>query len=373
MKKINNIKYLILLFFIFGISTNHFAQQNIFNINGTIDTEYDGQYIMLFTFDGDNIRTVDTTTVENGKFHFHGNEYKDDFSLISIGNYPDKVLSLELVLDKGNIRANFVDSVYSSGTYLNDILPIFRKSRFVYHEKIIEIAEKNEQAGENKYQKDLDEAWQRLFDYEYEFKKENKDNIIGRKVYIEDIGLYTDPYFLNNLDMHFDELYNEVFKDIQTNPEVISNMEYRKRKIEQSGFIGKKYIDFEFFTIDGQKVSISDYVGKSKYLFIDLWASWCGPCIAEMPHLKKVHDEYKDKGLTIIGVSVNDREKSWKKALEKIDAPWPQFIASDEISKKIYEAYKITGIPFNLLLDETDTIILVKISGSVLGEILKQL
>ena len=69
-------------------------------------------------------------------------------------------------------------------------------------------------------------------------------------------------------------------------------------------------------------MKISDFAGKSKYLYLDFWASWCGPCIAEMPTLKKVYEKYREHGLQVISISSDANEKNWKKAIERIDVPW---------------------------------------------------
>ncbi|MDL2323506.1 DUF4369 domain-containing protein, partial [Bacteroidales bacterium OttesenSCG-928-A17] len=182
---------------IFLLALSNCTQRNPFHISGTISPEYNGQPIMLFTFENVKIRSVDTTTVVDGKFYFHGEEYKDDFSLISIGNYPDKVRSLKLILDKGDIVANITDTPFACGTYLNDALPIYYDS-FRYYNREINKAEDAEVI------KNLN---QQLFDFKYRFKKANKDNIIGRKVYISEIHLYTEKYFSDNsINTYFDEL-----------------------------------------------------------------------------------------------------------------------------------------------------------------------
>ena len=76
---------------------------------------------------------------------------------------------------------------------------------------------------------------------------------------------------------------------------------------------GLYYTDFTMQDMNGKKVSLCKYVGKSRYVFVDFWASWCGPCRGEMPNVVKAYETYKEKGLQIIGVSIDTKQDTWKK------------------------------------------------------------
>ena len=94
-------KYVLLLVLL--CSFKLYAQDSRFKVIGTVDTKYNDSLITLFTFTGDIVRTVDSTYVKNGRFGFEGWEYLYEKSLISLGNYPDTVLSAEVFLEGGNI------------------------------------------------------------------------------------------------------------------------------------------------------------------------------------------------------------------------------------------------------------------------------
>jgi thiol-disulfide isomerase/thioredoxin len=129
---------------------------------------------------------------------------------------------------------------------------------------------------------------------------------------------------------------------------------------------------FEFKTPQGEARKLSDYVGKSDYVIIDFWASWCGPCIAEMPFLKKAYEKYKDKGLEIIGISLDNSKPAWEKALKKIDAPWIHLSDLQGSNPKLIEAYHFQSIPHTLILDKTGKIIAVNLRGKALDNWLKE-
>ena len=79
---------------------------------------------------------------------------------------------------------------------------------------------------------------------------------------------------------------------------------------------GKPFIDIKGRDENGNPVALSDFIGKGKYVLLDVWTSWCGPCKGELPNLAKLHNQYKDNGFTVLGLFVCDKEENLKKAIE---------------------------------------------------------
>ena len=116
---------------------------------------------------------------------------------------------------------------------------------------------------------------------------------------------------------------------------------------------------FTDFTIengnrDGSKVSLSDYVGKGRYVLVDFWASWCGPCIAEIPVLVEVYDQYKGDKFELLGVAVWDKRKDTQKSIEMHNVTWSQIFDTGEIATKLYG---IDTIPHIILFGPDGTIV----------------
>ena len=86
---------------------------------------------------------------------------------------------------------------------------------------------------------------------------------------------------------------------------------------------------------------------RGKYVLVDFWASWCGPCRKEIPNIKKVYAEFKDKGLEVVGVSIDNSDKAWKKALEEEKLDYLQLGDPKNITSKLYN---YNGIPFIILI-----------------------
>ena len=105
---------------------------------------------------------------------------------------------------------------------------------------------------------------------------------------------------------------------------------------------------------DGKTTRFSDYVGKGQYVLVDFWASWCGPCRAEIPNLIKTYNKYKEKDLVVLGVAVNDKPEDTQNVIGEEKIPYPQIINSQEIATDLYG---ITGIPEIILFAPDGTIL----------------
>lgn len=125
--------------------------------------------------------------------------------------------------------------------------------------------------------------------------------------------------------------------------------------------IGTKAPDFALPNPEGKTVRLSDHFGK--YILVDFWAAWCGPCRRENPNVVKVFNKFKDKGFTVFGVSLDSDKSAWVKAIEKDGLNWPQVSDLKFWDSAPAKLYGIRGIPGNVLLDRSGNIIARNLRG----------
>ena len=134
-----------------------------------------------------------------------------------------------------------------------------------------------------------------------------------------------------------------------------------------------KYEDFSMVDIEGKMVSSKDITAKSKYTFIDFWASWCVPCRALGRQLIPVYNNYKSKGFEVIAVSLDTDGKAWKKASEADGYTWANLSDGKGFESVLSKKYDIVAIPRNLLIDQKGNIVAMDLHGKELEAKLAEL
>lgn len=174
-----------------------------------------------------------------------------------------------------------------------------------------------------------------------------------------------------------EDLINKVLARLEAqNPDYAPLLKYKadraEKKAQQERLAeGKPAPEFSFPTPDGKK-ALGPQDFKGKFLVLDFWASWCGPCRQEIPNLKKDYEEFKDKGVVFLSVSIDKDDAAWRKAMKEENMPWAQALAP-KAGKEVMKQYQFSGIPYILVIDKEGRIIGKNLRGKALTDKLTEL
>lgn len=317
------------------------AQDNNYKVTVDIPSMSEGEMVYMMNYDTSD--KMDSTVIKNGKAVFEGVIETPAFvRLASDGNRLGM-----FILEQGDINVVNGDA---AGTPLNAALAKYGEEVQALNNSFGALPEDDEAGRDSIYSSYLS-----LTD---SVMNANIDNPIGYYLFLQ-----------KAYDMSREELDAALAK-------TPSLKEYTRIQKVMAVFDrldatapGKMFTDFEV-TYDGNTHHFSDYVGKGKYTLVDFWASWCGPCMRKMPHLKEIYAEYAPKGLEVLGVAVWDEPENTIAKIEQLQLPWKQIIDAQTIPTDLYG---ILGIPCIMLFAPDGTIVGRNFEDDELNKILSDI
>ena len=187
---------------------------------------------------------------------------------------------------------------------------------------------------------------------------------IAAKQYFQDMYVRITPEQIDELEVLVDQAWPNTTKASE-----FKAMAEKGKRVA----VGTKYSDIELVNPDGKKVKLSEYVPEGKYVMLEFWASWCGPCRGEIPHLREVYKEYKDKGFEIVSISIDRKDQDWKKAMKEENMVWTQLNDPGEFEGPVTQVYNIMGVPTCILLDKEGHIFKTDMRGAQLDAVLEEI
>lgn len=321
-----------------------------YNINGTTGSNLEGKTAYLVNTNTNE--PVDSCIVKDSTFVFQGELAEPEVMRVQIERTsgavlvePQSKITIDLTTRPAVVNDN--GGVNDKSTEINKALNEKGSTlEAAYRENIMkvqngEMTVEDFEVFRNKIVDELNGAYK-------ESIVANKDNILGAYL----LAMYSKSLYndLASLDSVMQIVkYSGKMKPIQT---LHANLE--KKEATKAG---KMFVDFKGQNVDGGVSALSDYVGKGRYVVADFWASWCGPCRAEIPNLKAISKEYDSEKVLVLGINVWDQEQKFKEALVNEGIDYPQIYVPQNGEYNVTELYGIQGIPQIMLFGPDGTII----------------
>ncbi len=323
-----------------------------YTVTGTLP-EQAGDDLALVTSAGDTLATAaaDAAGLFTMKGSFEGPE------LVALVNAAGRVTSF--VVEQGTITISEGEQfVQAAGTPANDAAAAF-------NEAMAGLIKESRSLGEEATDEQREALNKRYQTLQEEAAAANRDNLFGVQMFAGVSGQSEKPA---------QELLDEIalFSPEMQQTELMERTRIRlEAKLNTE--IGKPYIEVALPDVDGNMVALSSLVGEGKWVLIDFWATWCGPCCHEIPFLRDAYAKYHEKGFEIYGVSLdNDREK-WAAFLPENGMTWVNVLGVDENRKSpASDSYGVQFIPTNFLISPEGKIIATGLRGEAIDTTLAE-
>lgn len=314
---------------------------------------------------------VDTVKIADGMFSFQGDSVQaPELHYIFIDAAPGNI---PFVVEKGTIEINTQRDSLSfakiSGTLQNELFSDFLSDSRAMNRRATSMNEDMRDAMNRKDTVVMNSLREEYFElqeeakgYELTFARNNPNSLIA--ALIIDKALTTKALEMSEVR----ELYDLLTPEIQATSIGIKI----KEKLDAMGSttIGAKAPNFSAPSPSGEELALHDVLGK--VTIVDFWAAWCRPCRAENPNLVRLYDKYKDKGLSIMGVSLDRSADDWKRAIEKDGLTW-NHVSNTSYFDEIAKLYNVDAIPATFILDENGVIVDRDLRGILLENRIEEL
>ena len=337
--------------------------QSGYKVTGTVEGMPDGKAIIA-TVNGSSLDTLAKADVKNGSFEFTGNVSEPTGAYIMVIGQRG---AIPFMLENANITVNAGQAGLTvTGSEGQKIYDQFMAINTTTQQEAMKLQQEYQAAnGDQAKMQAVQEAYAKLMTdaqaKETELIKANPDSYVSTFVIVSGMG-----------QMEYEQLkerYNLLGEKAKASAQGKA-IAAQIAKLESTAF-GQIAPNFTITTPEGESISLYDIKGKVK--LIDFWASWCGPCRGENPHVVEIYKEYHPKGLEIFGVSLDNNKEAWVKAIADDGLVWKHGSDLKGWQSAPAQLYSVSGIPHTVLLDENNKIIAKNLRGDELKQKIAEL
>lgn len=360
--------FLLFMFFAFNVSAQEKKQEQHepnFSYTGSNWAKYEGHLMTMVVLDTSvsGIHLLAEQHIKDGKFNVTGYiEYPQNAFFGLYNSDGDFVYKQEFVIEPGKLvidrdeKTNGINVI--GGKYNPIFIGLEKDEKYVALKQNLADFEEKAYSGEIKY----DNTSEKLYDSlkravsRYRSNAYNEIRFNNPDPYARLLAIY------HSDRSRFDEQLSELESEIGMVPEIVylrySAKAARERsQNNQTVKLGTVIKDFDSETIDGQPFHLATSLKENKYTLVEFWASWCGPCRAEIPHMKTAYERFHDKGFEIVSFTLDHERNRWEKASNDENLPWINVGDLLAFKSPVTKMFGIGAIPANYLVDNTGTII----------------
>jgi len=313
---------------------------------------------------------IDSSVIVDGTFEMMGKATKDAFLDIVVEgsdwHYP-------LINDGVPVQINFTDSSVTGSAQNVKLTECDKRNSKAYSrlnqliDGFLALSKEEQDAVKDEFVAQYEAVFQQFADTKLAIIEENMDNLIP-VAFIENVPEVLGYEKFNELVSSDAPFAKHPFVvDLKEGLEEAMSEEL-KAEDAKSAIIGQKFLDLEEADPDGNMHKLSEYVGQGKWVLIDFWASWCGPCKAEMPNVVAMYKQYHDKGFDIVGLSFDDDKDLWRKAIIEWQMPWIHLSDLKSWNSVAAGVYSVNSIPDNLLINPEGIVVARGLRGVALAD-----